>query len=1314
MSADSRRHRSRKRGRIKSKRSRHAARKRQRRSHHLPELTPPAPDIAGVEVNNLNKRSDEAYNVRLFGGDFFELFYKLNLGRLEPPEASGIVDTDESVEFDESEIIPQYEDHIDDASISSEPEIMILYRKETLVNPDSDLSDLDDSMDSQEIEEYWSDSDDANGHVDKHDLSKYSETEETVDTDEFFEAEDTTGHVDEYGTKQYPEPKEIVDNEDYIDAEEATSYVAAADDDYDYVDESEDTNGYTNGIAETTEYVDANGTESHREDLVDTERYAVTEDATSYVVNHDHVVDSDDVNGYVDGTVGNSEYPNADGAELYHEIEEVVNTEERLGTEKIVDNERYREIDAFVDPDHFDEVEDASGYENETYNHTQTRNANGYVNGSNRTTNSETENIVETVDYFDAEDASGHVVKNNHADEPEDNGFMNGNVNVTGHKEAVAVEEDAVPQSPLYGGLFVDLDYSSDPFEDSYNDETSDPLFQPLPTPPHEDNECPADNAEEPRIPVVDISLDDDADLEPNKSDAVTESPKVNVFKHAETGLVVCAEGHDPIVLLASQISVHLRSRHGRMVCTDETRLWIREELLKGTATNIPLNILTPLPGIPILQKPFCHRCRTVSGNVWTHEVKQPECVGSKRDLVRSQRCSLGKWVIVGSVPEDANPSQLALTDVTVNITKHDETGLLVCAEGHKPMVVLPHEISQHMLSLHSDSNTAIRAKVLQVLNTGTVTKVPPNIQTKFPAIPVVTAYYCLHCKKVTTLKGHATTDKCFIVQVKCQIYAQKRGVVIGQLPQTHDVHDSVAVDLKIKKHKETGLLVCAENHKPTVVLPDRVHSHIKHNHTGERSWSAKLQAEITKLLSTCTVSAVPSSIRTPLPLIPVVQGKYCLGCYRVFEKDFTHNGEDKCGDNNQVAVVCQFYQRGKAVIIGSTPNDRNGNSDDIADNTVPTRGSIPNESNDNMDDAMVNSAPTIISHDRDEDEENAPQLDVFTHPETGLCVCAHGHNPVVVPPSYVRKHLQRRHVGASESLLARIRRRLRESPATEVPPNIQTRLPAIPVVTANYCIHCKRTYMNKKYHNETADCVSTRVQCQYHNRYNTVIIGRIPDRSDVVGLSDVNEGRDELRDPVDSDVDLSDSARELFSPGKSDNEPIGVGNHNVPTSYPETFGRERPSSENSNQQRSGPELTQIEAGINIMKHTETGLFICAHDHDPMVVLPYQINNHINSRHSGKQGGSRELRSKIRGILQRCAVNGIPTNIRTRLPAIPISSGEYCFGCREVNGDWSHDDSKACKNNRRVQVDCQICYPKKAVVVGPLPEIPRDRRLGGP
>lgn len=389
-------------------------------------------------------------------------------------------------------------------------------------------------------------------------------------------------------------------------------------------------------------------------------------------------------------------------------------------------------------------------------------------------------------------------------------------------------------------------------------------------------------------------------------------------------------------------------------------------------------------------------------------------------------------------------------------------------------------------------------------------------------------------------------------------------------------------------------------------------------------------------------------------------------------------------------------------MVIGSTPNDPNGNSDDIADNTVSTGGSTPNESNDNIDEAIVNSAP-----ERHKAEENEPQLDIFTHPEDYVFVHIITNRRLSFPATFVNI--------SCGDILAPSTVCLHEFAVGSASP-LPSKFPLIfrrGFPLSLWSLLYRRTYMKKKTRMRTADCISTRVRCQYRNRSHTVIIGRIPDKSYVIELSGFNESKDELSDPVDSDLDFSGSARELFGPEKSDSEPIGVENPDVATSNPETTGKELPSSKNTNQQRSGPELTQIEAGMNIMKHTETGLCICAHDHDPMVVLPYQINNHINSQHSSKQGGFRELRSKIRDILQRCAVNEIPANIQTRLPAIRISRGEYCFWCREVNGDRSHDDSTACKNNWRVQVDCQICFSKKGVVVGPLPEIPRDRRLGG-
>lgn len=293
---------------------------------------------------------------------------------------------------------------------------------------------------------------------------------------------------------------------------------------------------------------------------------------------------------------------------------------------------------------------------------------------------------------------------------------------------------------------------------------------------------------------------------------------------------------------------------------------------------------------------------------------------------------------------DDTNLHHQAPPEITVNVTKHEETGLLVCAEGHEPMVVLPHQISQHMLTRHSrysdekPGSCEIRAKVLQVLNTGTVNKVPPTIQTELPAIPVTTAYYCHHCDKVTAKKGHATTERCTSVQVKCQIYAQDQYVVIGLIPQKpqvegiKDVSDSdIEVEmLKIEKHQETGLFVCAEGHEPMVVFPHQFQTHIKRNHLGERGWSARLQAEISKIYSTCSVTEVLPSIRTPFPLIPLVQGKYCFGCRRVYETFFYHTGEGKCGDNSQVPVIFQVLQDLKvAVVVGSVPKDPNDNRDD-------------------------------------------------------------------------------------------------------------------------------------------------------------------------------------------------------------------------------------------------------------------------------------------------------------------------------------------------------------------------------------------------
>ena len=73
------------------------------------------------------------------------------------------------------------------------------------------------------------------------------------------------------------------------------------------------------------------------------------------------------------------------------------------------------------------------------------------------------------------------------------------------------------------------------------------------------------------RDQVSDISSDDFTG-----SDAT--EPKVNVMKHAETGLLVCAEGHEPMVVLRQQIEYHLKSKH-KGNCSQEIRDKLRKEL---------------------------------------------------------------------------------------------------------------------------------------------------------------------------------------------------------------------------------------------------------------------------------------------------------------------------------------------------------------------------------------------------------------------------------------------------------------------------------------------------------------------------------------------------------------------------------------------------------------------------------------------------------------------------------------------------------------------------------------------------------------
>ncbi|CAN3375995.1 hypothetical protein DIURU_003229 [Diutina rugosa] len=615
------------------------------------------------------------------------------------------------------------------------------------------------------------------------------------------------------------------------------------------------------------------------------------------------VIRNTDATGFVDDNVTEKHSEEVTETEIYIETEEVTS--------------------------YVDAIDDGIGNVETNGNMDEIESSNQLVDEHSTKSHPETKEIHDIEHCVEAEVATVNV-DNGPADVPED---VNGHIDITHvascHEDVAAVEEVADPHSPFSG-------------DDNCNNKTPDPTDQPLPTNPDDNSKLLSYGAEEPGISNEDRS----SNVMPTEFDVTPKPLQVNVSKHAESGLIVCAEGHVPTVVLPNQINAHLMHRHDRKLWSDETRHRLREELSKGIASQVPLNILTPLPDIPVLQKHFCQRCHKPWENNRKHKRGSPECMGSKRYSVKAQQYNRGKWVILGSMPDvfkdadDTNLQHQAPPEITVNVTKHEETGLLVCAEGHEPMVVLPHQVTSHMLTRHSDEkpgSTDVRAKILQALSTGTVNKVPPTIQTEFPAIPVTTAYYCHHCDKVTAKKEHATTDRCTSVQVECQIYAQDQYVVIGQLPQKPQVEEAkyssdndIEMEmLKIEKHQETGLFVCAEGHEPMVVFPHQFQAHIKLNHLGERGWSARLQAEISKTYSTCSVTEVLSSIQTPFPLIPLVQGKYCFGCCRVYERFFYHTGEDKCGDNSQVPLIFQILHDGKVVVIGSVPKDPNNNRDD-------------------------------------------------------------------------------------------------------------------------------------------------------------------------------------------------------------------------------------------------------------------------------------------------------------------------------------------------------------------------------------------------
>ncbi|CAN3377147.1 hypothetical protein DIURU_003602 [Diutina rugosa] len=319
------------------------------------------------------------------------------------------------------------------------------------------------------------------------------------------------------------------------------------------------------------------------------------------------------------------------------------------------------------------------------------------------------------------------------------------------------------------------------------------------------------------------------------------------------------------------------------------------------------------------------------------------------------------------------------------------------------------------------------------------------------------------------------------------------------------------------------------------------------------------------------------------------------------------------------------------------------------------------------------NECPETGSADQ---EHGEPEKSVMMHSETGLVVCALNHTPTVVLPHQVNSHVSSFHEKSlrhSKEVQRRLRNELQKGTAKEVPFNVMTRLPGIPVEDTFYCFSCGkicgRTILHFKGH---CDCdVNKRVivESQQCWRQKYVIVGPLPEPFD--GGGNVNS--------KNSTTEICDDAQ---SPNNDD-----------------AFAYSPNVKETTS---NGPKL-------NIIKHEETGLLSCAHDHEPMVVLPYQSASHVKVYHSDERGGSGELRQALCRLLEASPVFEVPLNILTELTGIPVVVAEYCFGCHKVTRCPAyHDSLMKCKGSRRAEVKCQYLSRFKSVILGPMPKLPYE------
>lgn len=513
--------------------------------------------------------------------------------------------------------------------------------------------------------------------------------------------------------------------------------------------------------------------------------------------------------------------------------------------------------------------------------------------------------------------------------------------------------------------------------------------------------------------------------------------------------------------------------------------------------------------------------------------------------------------------------------------------------------------------------------------------------------------------------------------------------------PYNYD-DDAVPVDdedLRVRLHEESGLVVCADGHEPQVVLPDHVDDHLMLYHDDPECTASHCQ-RLREAYSRGTATNIPPNILTPLPLIPITEGIFCYNCYIPIANRRTHVCNQPSENSLQLLVPCQECYSQKLVVLGPLP------------------------------------------------EKPLMYVNVHIHEETGLAVCAEGHKPEVVLPRKLEDHLKHHYMVllCSEAIRDRLREELSKGTATVVPQFVHTQLPEIPInKKAVYCYECGRVYRNFWQHNYSQKCgdyQQVQVVAQLCRKNEWAIVGTLPrdpnakDNSYNVSVDDTERGDDgnhqvaATKPPKNTPVTVNNATDNIsvaaIDPPDDVDDDLQLAENDQPVDDDDNQLAENDQSDDDDQLEASDQSDDDEDNdesesypsdddhqLKVYKHDESGLYVCAENHLPQVILPRQIESHLKKLHRTL---GEELRERIRRKLQKCTVSEIPKNIYDPIPGLPVERAFYCFNCGKVflQKKWHLRTLSECKTSRRVRVDTQECYLYRRVILGPVPQLPEE------